>query len=207
MYGYVYEVTNKINGKKYIGRHSSPFINENYKGSGTLIVRAIRKYGWDNFDLAILEECDSFESLLEREAYWIDKFDCVNNDLYYNLCPGGEGFKKGMRFSDYHREAISEAMLGSKNHNYRKDPNINQREALEAGQRLPASEKLRERLSEIRTGIVVSDSTRALLSAQQLGRRCINDGIKMTYVKPEDLDEYLNNGWELGRIKTRKSND
>ena len=47
---YVYKITNKINGKWYIGKrkHRLPF-NDPYMGSGKLIKVAIEKYGKDNF--------------------------------------------------------------------------------------------------------------------------------------------------------------
>ena len=45
MFGYVYLTENLINGKCYIGRHSSPTFDKKYKGSGVAIKKAIKKYG------------------------------------------------------------------------------------------------------------------------------------------------------------------
>lgn len=44
-YGYVYKITNNVNGKIYIGQKKSEKLLENYWGSGKLIVEAIKKYG------------------------------------------------------------------------------------------------------------------------------------------------------------------
>ena len=43
MYGYIYETTNLINGKKYIGKHKSSKFDENYYGSGTYLKKCYRK--------------------------------------------------------------------------------------------------------------------------------------------------------------------
>lgn len=86
---FVYLTTNKVNGKKYIGmctRDDSAYI-----GSGVLLKQAIAKYGRDAFDRTILQRCESFEDLCEAEKYWIDHFDAVRSDEFYNLIEGGWG--------------------------------------------------------------------------------------------------------------------
>lgn len=50
--GYVYQWTNLINGKKYIGSHCGT--NPRYKTSGTAIKAAFKKYGFENFHRDIL---------------------------------------------------------------------------------------------------------------------------------------------------------
>jgi len=42
-YNYIYIITNTLNGKIYIGQHSSNKLNDNYFGSGLHIKRAIKK--------------------------------------------------------------------------------------------------------------------------------------------------------------------
>jgi hypothetical protein len=43
---YIYKITNLINNKIYIGKHSSKNMNkDNYIGSGYLLLKAIKKYG------------------------------------------------------------------------------------------------------------------------------------------------------------------
>ena len=49
MYGYIYETTNLINGKKYIGQHVSETFDKDYYGSGKAFLNALRKNGKENF--------------------------------------------------------------------------------------------------------------------------------------------------------------
>lgn len=56
MFGYIYETTNLINGKKYIGKHISSIFDVNYLGSGTHLKNVINKYGKENFEVRLIEE-------------------------------------------------------------------------------------------------------------------------------------------------------
>ena len=90
---YVYEITNLINGKKYIGKRSckSTIEEDRYMGSGILISKAIKKYGKENFRKDILEICDSEELAFEREKCWIKHYNAVESRQFYNIKDGGEG--------------------------------------------------------------------------------------------------------------------
>jgi group I intron endonuclease len=79
----VYLTTNLINGKKYVGMDSNN--NPNYLGSGTLILKAIKKYGQENFKKEILEECSNIKDLETKETFWIKKFNALKNPNFYNL--------------------------------------------------------------------------------------------------------------------------
>ena len=75
-YHYVYLTINKINGRKYIGDHSTCNLNDGYIGSGinkynktiegnSAFNCAVRKYGYENFKREIVEECDTLEKSIE----------------------------------------------------------------------------------------------------------------------------------------------
>lgn len=89
MHYYIYEITNNINGKTYIGQHKSKSLSDNYYGSGTIIKQAIKKYGLENFSKIILEEC-SEETINDRETYWISKQKEIGK-AEYNIAEGGFG--------------------------------------------------------------------------------------------------------------------
>ncbi len=86
---HVYLTTNKINGKKYIGYSTRN--DDSYFGSGPLILAAIKKYGKQNFEKIILEECSSLEDVSKAEIKWIEFYDAVNSEEFYNLSEGGYG--------------------------------------------------------------------------------------------------------------------
>ena len=90
---YVYEITNLVNGKKYIGKRSCKCAIEEdkYMGSGILISKSIKKYGKENFRKDILEICNSEEMAFEREKYWIKHYNAVESREFYNIKDGGEG--------------------------------------------------------------------------------------------------------------------
>jgi len=87
-HGYIYLTTNTVNNKKYIGQHKASH-QDDYIGSGTLLLRAIKKHKKENFINEILEVCYSKEEMNEREFYWIDKFNAVESEMYYNITEGG----------------------------------------------------------------------------------------------------------------------
>jgi len=92
MKGYIYETTNLVNGKKYIGKHqATEFEGNKYLGSGMVLKSAINKYGKENFEVEMLESCNSVRKINNREKYWIEERDAVNSDSYYNIANGGQG--------------------------------------------------------------------------------------------------------------------
>jgi len=89
MYHILYETTNKVNGKKYIGIHSTNNLNDGYLGSGTAIKRAINKYGESSFNIKILKECSSRKELLLLESTVVNE-KIVYDKNYYNMILGGK---------------------------------------------------------------------------------------------------------------------
>lgn len=93
-FGYIYLVTNLINGHMYIGKHEfhHPWLDKSYQGSGIRLWRAYKKYGMKNFDTIILEWTDKNNDELNRlETYWIEVFGVFNFSFHYNLTEGGDG--------------------------------------------------------------------------------------------------------------------
>ena len=92
MYGYIYKIINKVNGKMYIGQtiNVSKRIKDHFKEleNGThhsvKLQRAYNKYGKDNFYYEYkIVEVKSHEELLKIEIDEIDRYDSYNNG--YNM--------------------------------------------------------------------------------------------------------------------------
>jgi group I intron endonuclease len=80
-HGVIYKISNKINDDFYIGSTQN-FVKRYYthinhmrinKQSCTKLIRAVNKYGEQNFKMEILEECDP-QYLLTREQFYLDNF-------------------------------------------------------------------------------------------------------------------------------------
>lgn len=109
IYNYIYLITNNINGKIYIGKHSTNNIDDEYMGSGVLIKNAIQKYGIENFTKEYLAFCDTEEKLNYLEKFYIKKYNARENG--YNLTDGGDGVV-GIKFgpmTEEHKQKLSEA--------------------------------------------------------------------------------------------------
>ncbi len=117
----IYQATNKINGKCYIGFDCNyPHRKAAHKcavkrGSTLIFHNAIRSYGWDNFEWSILEQSEDGEKLLsEREEFYIRQFNSHYLDGGgYNMTYGGEA-TMGWVPSNETRKKISAANLGKK---------------------------------------------------------------------------------------------
>jgi len=115
----IYETLNLVNLKIYIGQHNTSA--DNYFGSGTIIKKALKKYGKKNFKRTIIEFCN-FANVNEREEYWITKLNATDKNIGYNI------IIKGIR---------GPLLIGDKNPNYKKYWNDEQKRI--------ASEKMKGR--------------------------------------------------------------
>lgn len=86
----IYQTTNLVNGKIYIGKHETTDIEDNYFGSGNLIRAAIKKYGLENFVKTILFELQNEEEMNLLEKMVVTEEFCKREDVY-NIKVGGEG--------------------------------------------------------------------------------------------------------------------
>jgi hypothetical protein len=89
-YHFIYKTTNKINGKYYVGMHSTDNLNDGYLGSGYKLRRSINKHGGENFKIEILEFLSNRSSLKVREKELVNE-DLLKDPMCMNLMIGGEG--------------------------------------------------------------------------------------------------------------------
>lgn len=167
----IYGLQNKLKPDKWYVGHSTDIYNRWKRAYEKLgckqqpkIYNALLKYGYNNFEKVILEECSpTKEILLEREIYWTRHYNSIKNG--YNLKEGGTGGYRpgsvrekisialtGKRLSSEHRKKLSLAKLGTK---HTKEHNKNISTANVGKKR---TEEFREKMSNIRIGIIFSNS-------------------------------------------------
>lgn len=96
MRGFIYKITNNVNGKVYIGQTIQTIKERFYQHCATkcsdsvlnmAIHKAIKKYGKSNFIIEVIEEVDK-DSLNDKEKFWIEYYNSYNNG--YNSTRGGQ---------------------------------------------------------------------------------------------------------------------
>lgn len=116
----VYLFKNKINGKCYVGQakvslhrrllhHKNNFEHDRYDAP---LYKALKKYGWENFEFSILEQFDE-ESTKELRKK-LDDLEMHYISLYnsygatgYNQTKGSDGGIWGYKFTDEQRKRLS----------------------------------------------------------------------------------------------------
>ena len=181
MLGKIYCITNCINEKMYVGQTSTDRRLELYaSGNGHGVIgRAIKKHGWENFSLSIIEEIP-IELLNEAEMFWIDFLNTMSPNGY-NLTAGGDGVR-GYQASDEERRQISESLKG---HEVPAETRRKISDALK-GRTLTAehrdniskgnkghevSPETRKRIGDAQKGKVISDEQRRQISNALKGRK------------------------------------
>lgn len=129
--GVVYVVTNRVNSKKYVGQttnykmrkqqHLNNSKSVNASDYNSLLHRAIRKYGKENFEWSVeyrvvaINKSLLKESLNIAEKHYIEEYDSYNNG--YNMTLGGEG-ALGWTHNEGTKKFLSESQKGENGHWY-----------------------------------------------------------------------------------------
>lgn len=92
-YNYFYKIINMKNNNYYFGVHSTNNINDNYYGSGLIIKKLYKKYGYSIFKKEILKFFNNDVEMYEYEQMHVNK-NIINDENCYNLCVGGKGGRK-----------------------------------------------------------------------------------------------------------------
>lgn len=109
----VYEITNNINSKKYVG-FTKQTVEERFNGhckSPYYIGNAIRKHGRENFTIKVLVENITKEEADKLEKYYIRELDTLaKNGKGYNIAEGGQGGNTFVGMSEEQKAAFSKTM-------------------------------------------------------------------------------------------------
>lgn len=181
MYHYLYKITNLINGHFYYGVHNTDNLEDGYMGSGVRLKQSYKKYGIENFKKEIVQFFDTIEEAFEKEH------EIVNEELImlpecYNIQIGGRYFntpgkvavkdKNGNRFWVFKTEEI-----------------------YKNGEVVPIwtnKHHKKESRNKTRETMTPKNSLNPRVWICKEG--------KVKYVRKVNLETYLENGWELGRV-------
>ena len=213
--GYIYRITNNLNGKQYVGQtlHSDIHTrwNQHKRKCKTMLGRclfnAYVKHGIENFKFEIVCVCFD-EACNDLEEFYIKKFGTLS-PKGYNLKEGGRnsrhneetkklisekktGVPSTIVYTDEMKKARSERQLASKNHNFGKSVSNEQRTAI--------SEKMKQIWKEKKEAGFVQSKT--VIDALHKGRaekrkivakkpKVISKGRKQRVGKYDDYDTLL----------------
>lgn len=100
----LYIVTNKVNGKIYIGQtkrkdrwYYHVWAATKGKNNKMLLHKAIRKYGAENFEYEVLVSGIPKEKIDEYENMFIKSFNSTEEDTGYNFLSGGSAYSGSMK--------------------------------------------------------------------------------------------------------------
>lgn len=182
----IYQTTNVINNKIYIGQDKNN--NQNYLGSGNLIKKVIKKYGKENFIKEILCTCSTIDELNDKEKYYINKYQSTNKDIGYNIAVGGtDGVMLNRKHSEETKQKMRNSSLGKKKSEMhckniglsKKGRIISEEERkrrsdfspLKGVKKTPLSDDIKKKISESKKGKKVSKNTKEKMRISHLGNK------------------------------------
>lgn len=114
----IYKLTNKLNGKVYIGETSnlknrlSFHKHMQVSSNGSLIGDAIFKDGWYNFYVEVLDIVDTQLESDFLEKKFISEYNSNDIEFGYNNNKGSRGTDKGVPKKELHKIHMSDAAKG-----------------------------------------------------------------------------------------------
>lgn len=202
-YHYLYKTTNLINGKYYYGMHSTNDLDDGYIGSGSYLRNAIHKHGKKNFKREILEYFDSREELVQGEIDLITD-ELLNEDLCMNLKPGGDG---GWTLEHTKKSNKKQKELRETDPEWVKKYSENQSKALKNaynnGTRIGTHfYDWTDKTHTDETKKKMSESSKSMCKGEKngsFGTCWITKDGKNKKIKKEELETFINQGWNKGR--------
>ena len=205
----LYKTTNLLNGRFYVGMHSTNNPNDGYLGSGRRLRAEIKKYGRENFKREILEVLTSRDALKAREEEIVNE-TLLDDCLCLNLKNGGEGGGRvwHAQHAKIFHSAGQRAMMAKVHADADKVKQISQKVATTIKTRhaegaYPDSYgKFLGKSHTDDTRQKMADSHRGKHEGEknsQFGTCWVSDGAKPIKIRKDELQEYLDRGFVRGR--------
>ena len=198
MYGYVYKTTNLINHKIYVGQHTATHFDASYYGSGRYLLNALNKYGKENFEVVLLEECEDKHSLNNQERDWISLFNSQDHSIGYNISSGGDGGDVYSGLSEEDKQEVSRKLS---------EANSGKIVVHKGEKKTHICPELIESYLEngwVRGGCTPTDKQREKTSNTLKGTIFVTNGEHNKRIFPENIKEWENKGYWRGTTETLK---
>ena len=184
--GYIYLITNKINGKQYIGQTKCEDVETRWRyhkkmsnvSIGRHLLAAYQKYGIDNFKFQIV--CITFDNACDAlEEHYIQKFN--------TLAPNGYNLKHGGKVSKHHEETkvlisnrLKEIMTDE-----RRNQIIEQFKKYRATHKIVYTDEQKKVISERQKAYWarLTDEERKKISEERKNRLIISEKVKLALAK------------------------
>ena len=219
-YHYFYKITNIINGHYYYGVHNTDNIDDGYMGSGVRLRLAYKKYGIENFTKEILKYFDTSDEAFTYESNIVTEnlvkdIECYNCELgginvdttgfavvknsigeHFLVDINDENYKNGKYVG------VTKGLVSAKDNNGNIFIVSVNDERLKNGSlkyiwqgrkhKQETINKIKQTLKEKKIHVGKNNS--------QYGTRWINKNGINKKIKQEDLNQFLSEGWKIGRI-------
>lgn len=215
----IYQTTNLVNGKIYIGKHETTDIEDDYFGSGKLIRAAINKYGLENFVKTILFELQNEEEMNLLEKCVVTQEFCDREDTY-NMAIGGDGGWSYANLTYDHDKRVNNGKRLCKQLKEHPEKRFTYKlKQMSNDDQMKYSLKLSISIKQAwkNKGHNWIGKHHSIKSRQQIRNTMTKNGITgkrtwlnkdgiVKYVSNSKVDEFIKNGWEYGRpgYKPRK---
>ena len=212
MFYLIYKITNKTNGKFYIGAHKTKNIDDGYMGSGKYLKSAIKKYGIENFEKIILCYCNTQKEMYEKESELVEL-----SEQSYNLKKGGLGGWDHITKDHWiHQSEHSHRMIEARTKKLKTDENYRKSFSEKVSNGLKKKyetdedykKKAVDRITKVWIGKKHKDETKLKMSISAKGK---HDGQKNSQYgsmwitnekenKKIKKTDSIPNGWRKGRV-------
>lgn len=205
----IYKIVNKKNNKCYIGQTVNDLksrINVHFSGSGTVMQKAVKKYGKEYFDYYIIDTASSIEELNSKEIFWIKFYKSLTTQNGYNVQSGGNNKKLTENRKLFISEQTKKAM---------KRPEVKNKLG-----RVWTEEQKKEKSKQM-SGLVLSESHKKNISDSLKGKKKSKKhienikkgktGIKYTiknryYMTDEHKESIINSNKKYKNVEERNKN-
>ena len=212
----IYQITNLINGKIYVGAHTTYNINDKYMGSSKYLKKDIKEFGRENFKKIPLHVFDNKEDMIKMEAKLVNKEFCHRQDTYNKMIGGITDFS-------WLGTITVKDKFGNNFQVYKDDPRYLSGELvfIWVGKKHPnhlegntQSDETKEKIRIKALNRTASKDTKSKMSEQRKGEKnytygtCwINKNGENKLIKKEDFEKFIFDGWIKGSKLGKQSEE